>query len=75
MQSQIVTSFNALFAGLEPRGPILQNGVFQCGPDCEATLTATPLHIQEDTGKPLKACVTELRGDWKFLKETCQHEP
>ena len=66
---QVVASMNILMSGFTPESPIL-DATGNCH-SLDPKVTDTPIcSLRESTTSTrlLKVCVTELRGDWKFLK-------
>ena len=63
--AKIVASLNCIAHGFLPRDPIVENG--NCA-TLRPILSDQPIHPLESG--LLKARVTELRGDWKFFKDT-----
>ena len=65
---KVVASLNLLFHGCHPERPILD-----CNGHCDSTAPAIaadkPLRILA-TGEKMMATVTEIRGDWKYMKDT-----
>ena len=66
--SQVVASLNILMSGFAPESPILdaEGSCQSLDPD----VSETPICCLRSGNRtaPLTACITELRGDWKFLK-------
>ena len=65
---KVVASLNILMSGFAPEPSILDaEGSCQ---SLDPNVSETPICClgSENRTAPLTACVTELRGDWKFLK-------
>ena len=71
-ESQVVASLNVLLHGFQPERPILDKDGH-----CSTThpdLSSAPIaKMDSDGGENLQCALTEVRGDWKFLKDHWLH--
>lgn len=66
LATKIAISFNILCCGFQPTRPLHCQDEFNSGNPLD--VSTEPLAVQSD-GKLLQCRLTEVRGDWKWIKD------